>query len=98
MSSYLPEPRNGLFPSRINYRLGKQLERMDAQALAVRHDDQLRIGRVEEATGRGLVAVAQLSGLEATLIRAAPHAEGRLRAITDAGTIGIAGIVARSGF
>jgi hypothetical protein len=94
MSSYLPEPRHGLFPSR----LGKQLERMDAQALAVRHDDQLRIGRVEEAGSRGLIAVAQLSGLEATLVRAAPHAEGRLRAIADAGTIGIAGIVARSGF
>jgi hypothetical protein len=98
MSSYLPEPRNGLFPSRLGHKLERAFEHQEAQALVNRHDDRLRIGRVEEATARGLVAVAQLSGLEATLVRAAPHAEGRLRAIADAGTIGIAGIVARSGF
>lgn len=98
MSKYHPEPRNGLFPARVNHKLGRQLERMDAQALAVQHADQLRIGRVEQATARGLVAVAQLSSLEAVLVRAAPHAEGRLQAVADAGTISIAGIVARSGF
>jgi hypothetical protein len=98
MSQYLPEPRNGLFPARINNKLDRQIERMDAQALAVQHADQLRIGRVEQATARGLVAVAQISSLEATLTQAVPHAEGRLRAVADAGTISIAGIVARSGF
>ncbi len=98
MSNYHPEPHNGLFPVRVNHKLGRQLERMDAQALAVQHADQLHIGRVEQATARGLVAVAQLSSLEAVLVRAAPHAEGRLRAVADAGTISIAGIVARSGF
>jgi hypothetical protein len=71
---------------------------MDAQALAVQHADQLHIARVEQATTRGLVAVAQVSALEASLVRAAPHAEGRLRAIADSGAISIAGIVARSGF
>lgn len=93
-----PEPHNGLFPARVNNKLGRQLERMDAQALAVQHADQLRVGRVEQATVRGLVAVAQISSLEATLVRAVPHAEGRLRAVADAGTISIAGIVACSGF
>jgi hypothetical protein len=98
MSRYELEPRNGLFPARINNKLGKRLERMDAQALAVQHDDQLRIARVEQAAARGLVAAAQISSLEASLVRAAPHAEGRLRAIADSGAISIAGIVARSGF
>ena len=98
MTRHLPEPRSGLFPARINNRLGKQLEGMDAHALAVRHGDALAFARVEEATTRGLIAVGQISSLEAGLVRAVPHAEGRLRAIADAGTIGIAGIVARSGF
>lgn len=98
MPNYSLEPRNGLFPSRINNKLGRQLERMDSQALAVQHADQLRIGRAEQAAARGLVAVAQLSSLEASLVRIAPHAEGRLRAVADAGAISIVGIVARSGF
>jgi hypothetical protein len=98
MSQYLPEPRNGLFPSRIGHKLEKAFEHQEAHALVAKRSDQLRIERVEEAAARGLVAVAQISSLEASLVRAAPHAEGRLRAIADAGTIGIVGIVARSGF
>ena len=98
MPRYDLEPRNGLFPAHINNKLGKQLARMDAQALAVQHADDLRIARAEQAAARGLVAVAQLSSLEGSLVRIAPHAEGRLRAVADAGTIAIVGIVARSGF
>jgi hypothetical protein len=94
----LPAHHNGLFPARIGHKLEKAFEQQEAQALVRKRDDQLRIARVEETTARGLVAVAQISSLEATLVRAAPHAEGRLRAIADAGTVGIAGIVARSGF
>jgi hypothetical protein len=98
MPNYSLEPSNGLFPSRINNKLGKQLERMDAQALAVQHADQIQIARAEQVAARGLVAVAQLSSLEASLVRITPHAEGRLRAVADAGTISIVGVVARSGF
>jgi hypothetical protein len=98
MSSYLPEPHNGLLPTNVGRQLGKRLARMDAQALAVQHSDALRVARAEQATARGLIAVAQISSLEATLAQALPHAQGRLRAVADAGTIGIVGIVARSGF
>ncbi len=98
MSSHFPERRNDLFPTNVNRQLGKQLARMNAQALAAQHGDALRVARIEQATARGLVAVAQISSLEASLVRIAPHAEGRLRAVADAGTIGIVGIVARSGF
>jgi hypothetical protein len=71
---------------------------MDAQSLAVQHADRLQIARAEQATAHGLVAVAQISSLEASLVRMTPHAEGRLRAVADAGTISIVGAVARSGF
>jgi hypothetical protein len=94
----LPEPRNGLYPAQISRKHLKQLEHMDGVALAVQHHDSLRLDRVEQATARGLVAVAQISSLEASLVQVAPHAAGRLRAVADAGTIGIVGIVARSGF
>ncbi len=98
MSNYSLEPSNGLFPARVGNKLGKQLARMDAQALATTHADQLHISRVEQAAARGLVGIAQLSSLEASLVRITPHAEGRLRAAADAGTIVIVGIVAQSGF
>jgi hypothetical protein len=98
MSGYLPEPHNGLFPTNVSRQLGKRLARMDAQALAVQRGDALRVARTEQATALGLVAVAQISSLEASLVQIAPHAERRLRAVADAGTIGVVGIVARSGF
>ncbi|HTZ86652.1 MAG TPA: hypothetical protein VMB05_08290 [Solirubrobacteraceae bacterium] len=95
--SQLPEPRHGLFPAGPSRKLAKQLGRLDAQALAVQHHDSLRVGRVEQAAAHGLIAVAQISGLEASLTHMAPHAAGRLRAVADAGTIGIVGIVAGTG-
>jgi hypothetical protein len=98
MTQYLPEPRRGLLPDRLGDRLDRALQHQEARALIQKRDDQLRLARVEEATARGLVAAGQIASLEATLARAVPHAEGRLRAIADAGTIGIAGLVARSGF
>jgi hypothetical protein len=96
--SYLPEPHRGLFPRRIGDKLEKVLQHVEVHGAIEKRQDQLQIARVEEATARGLIAVGQISSLEASLVRAVPHAEGRLRAIADAGTIGIAGIVARSGF
>jgi hypothetical protein len=98
MSDYVAIRADRSFPARINNKLGKQLERMDAQAVAVQHADQLQIARSHQAAAYGLIAVAQLSGLEAALARTVPHAEGRLQAIADAGTVGIVGTVARSGF
>lgn len=98
MSHYPLERRRGLLPDRLGDRLERSLQHREAHGALEKHDDQLRIERVEEATARGLVAAGQIAGLERTLVHAVPHAEARLRAIADAGTIGIAGIVARSGF
>jgi hypothetical protein len=97
MSSYPVQPHNGLFPVGASGKLAKQLDRLDRQALAVQHHDSLQVRRVEQATAHGLIAVAQISGLEASLAQMAPHATGRLRAAADAGTIGIVGIIACTG-
>lgn len=98
MSRYPLERRRGLLPDRLGDRLERSLQHREADGAIEKRDDQIRIDRVEEATARGLIAAGQIAGLERTLVQAVPHAEGRLRAIADAGTIGIVGIVARSGF
>lgn len=97
MSRYPVVPSNGLYPAGVSRQLARQLDRQDRQALALQHHDALRIDRVEQATAHGLIAVGQISGLEASLVRMAPHAAGRLQAVADAGTIAIVGIVARTG-
>ena len=98
MSHQSLERRRSFLPDRLGDRLARALDYREAHSVLATRTDHLRIARVEEATTRGLIAVGQISSLEATLVRAVPHAEGRLRAIGDAGAIGIAGVVARSGF
>jgi hypothetical protein len=101
MSKFVAHTSAGMLsahhPGSVGRKLDRQLERMDAHSMAVCHADALNISRAEQATARGLIAVGQISSLEASLVRVLPHAEGRLQAIADAGTIGIAGIVALSG-
>jgi hypothetical protein len=98
VSKYLPELHRSRLPRRIGDNLEMALQHAEVHGVIEKREDQIQIERVEQATGRGLIAAGQIAGLEATLVRAVPHAEGRLRAIADAGTIWIAGIVARSGF
>jgi hypothetical protein len=93
MSDYLP-----VTGRRLGHKLERAFEHVEAHGLVNQRRDQVKIHRVEQAAAQGLIAVAQISSLEASLVRVAPHAEGRLRAVADAGTIGIVGIVARSGF
>lgn len=96
MSQYL-EPHNDPLPARLGRQLGKSLDRMEAQAIVARRGDQLRIQRAAEAAATGLIAVGQISVLEAAMVRTAPHAENRLRTVADAGALSIAEIVYRAG-
>jgi hypothetical protein len=97
MSSYLPAPHNGLVPARINRQLGKQLERMEAQAIAARRADQLAIERAVETTERGMVGIARISLREAALYGTAPHAAARLRAAADNGSAVVIGRIIEAG-
>ena len=100
MSRFVAHSSAGLLPARR--RLGDELERalqhVEAHGAVDRRRDQLAPSRVEEASVRGLIAVGQISSVEAALGDVSPHARGRLRAVADAGTIGIVGVVAQSGF
>jgi hypothetical protein len=96
MSQYV-EPYNDPLPARLGRQLGKSLDRMEAQAIVARRANQIRIQNAADAAGSGLIAVGQISVLEAAMVRAAPHAEGRLRTVADAGALSIAEIVYRAG-
>jgi hypothetical protein len=90
--------RRGLLPRRLGDELERALQQVEARGTLEKRSDAVQIERAEEATIRGLCAVGQISALERTLVQAVPRAEGRLRAIADAGTVTIVGVVARSGF
>jgi hypothetical protein len=97
MSQYPLEHRSSLLPTRIGNQLGKHLNRMEAQAIAARRADQLHIERAVETTERGMVGIARISLREATLIRAVPHAESRLRAAADSGSAVVLGRIFEAG-
>jgi hypothetical protein len=97
MPNNLPALTGGLLPAKLDRQVARALQQIDASAAVARRSDQLRIQRVAEATASGLIAVAQVSALEAAMVRAAPHAEGRLRAVADVGALNIAAAVYRSG-
>lgn len=85
MSQYPVQPYNSRIPARLGRQLGKQLERMEAEAVAARRADQLAVARAVEATSCGMAGIATISLREAALIRAVPHAENRLRAAAETG-------------
>jgi hypothetical protein len=98
MSRQLSRTHRELLPRRLGDQLERSLQHVEAHGLLNVHEDGVRLSRVEQAATHGLIAVAQISSLEASLVQVAPHAAGRLRTVADAGTIGIVGVVARAGF
>ena len=97
MFDLISRPTDGRLPARVGRQLGKHLERMEAQAVAAQHADQLHIERAVETTKRGMVGIARISLREATLIRAVPHAESRLRAAADSGSAVVLGRIFEAG-
>jgi len=97
--SGLPAPyrSGGLVPSKLDRAISKELARIDGATELGKHSDRQRIDRIMEATQRGQVAVAAISGLELTLVQGVPHAQARITAIADAGAMGIARVVYEAG-
>jgi hypothetical protein len=86
MSSYLPEPHRGLFPTPAGGKLARTLKQMDAQAVALERADELRIGRSVQATRKGMAGIARIAVEEAAWIRALPEYEARFRTAGDSGS------------
>jgi hypothetical protein len=94
MPSYPLVPRNGLLPARPSRQLGKQLDRMDAEALAARRADQLAVERAVECTERGMAGIVQIALRERAAFAAAPHAAHRINAAAETGSAVINCIIA----
>jgi hypothetical protein len=85
MEQHLARSSGGILPAGVSRQLGKQLDRMDAHAIAVRHADQLAIERAVEVTERGMAGIARISLREAALVGTVPHAAARLQTAADSG-------------
>jgi hypothetical protein len=90
-------PSGGLLPSKLDRAISKELVRIDAATELGKHSDRQRIDRIMEATQRGQVAAAAISGTELTLVRGFPHAQARISAIADAGAMGLVRVVYEAG-
>lgn len=84
-------------PARLSRRIDRQHALIEANADLTRHVDRLRVSRLMQVAEQSQMAVAHLSAAEAVLVQGVPHAEARLRQITDAATIGLARIVLEAG-
>jgi hypothetical protein len=80
--------------SRESRAVAKQLDRMDAEALAARRADQLAIERAVECTERGMVGVVKIALRERAAFAAAPHAAHRINAAAETGSAVINCIIA----
>jgi hypothetical protein len=87
----------GLLPSRIDRRVGRAVEQIDANMAVALHRDAARIERITETTQRGMLAVSHLAAVEATLAQVSPQAAGELRAVAVAGALGIVSVVHQAG-
>jgi hypothetical protein len=56
-----------------------------------------KVESVAEVTEAALLATSHVSAVEGLLVAQTPHAEARLRHIADAGCVGLASIVMRTG-
>ena len=87
----------GLLSTRIERTTGRQLDRIQAGKMVTAARENARIEVVAEVTETALLAASHVAAVEALLVARTPHAEGRLRHLAEAGTIGMTDIVIKAG-
>lgn len=86
-----------LLDSRQQRGTSRELVRIRQKAEVVTTARVSEVDTVQTVTEAALIAAAHVSGLEASLVGMVPHAEPRLRHITDAGALAMAQTVVRAG-
>ena len=87
----------GLLPARIERTTARQLDRIQAGKMVSAARENARVEVMAEVTESALLAASHVAAVEALLVSRTPHAEGRLRHIVEAGTIGMTEIVIKAG-
>jgi hypothetical protein len=94
MTRPLPVPsRAGRLPARVNRQASREIKQIKGGLTVARAADQARVRLVAGVTEDALVAATAFSQIEALGVQITPHAAGRLKAIADMGTVGLARIV-----
>jgi hypothetical protein len=97
MSNLLATQSHGFGLTSLDRRVGKALVGIEASNLVAMRRDVARIERVTATAEVGMLAVARLGLVEATVAQSMPHTAPSLRAISNAAAMGIAGVVYDAG-
>jgi hypothetical protein len=93
--SYLPIQSAGsrLGASKLDRHVGRELAGAKAYGQVLTARETAKIEALANVTESGMLAVTHISAMESLLITQCPLAERRLKAVADAGTVGIASVV-----
>lgn len=89
-------PRSSFAPSRLERSTSRSLDRVRADQVVRSAQEAAKLEVIADVTETALMATSAISAMEAILVARTPHAEGRLRHIADAGTLGMAAVVAKA--
>ena len=93
MTRPLPIPsRTSHLPARVSRQVDGELARIEG-GLAIARAAYAAPRATGSVTEDALVATARLSTVESLAIETAPHAEGRLKLIADAGAVGLLAVI-----
>jgi len=95
MSNLIPTA-GGFAPSRAERSAVRAIDRVRASQAVVTARETARLEVIQDVTTAALGAGSHISAVEALLAERTPHAAGRLQAIADAGTVGLAEVVMRT--
>jgi hypothetical protein len=97
MSDLVPSHAGNLFPTRVDRSAGRAIGRVRANQAVVVAQETARLEIIADVTETALLSASHVAAVEALLVARTPHAEGRLRHIAEAGTLGMADVVFRTG-
>lgn len=97
MPDHLPAVTGGLFPTKTERQLEKEVERISARATVAIVRDRAELARIGATTKLGMRIACDVSADEALLAPSDPLVQARVRLIADAGSLCIAGVVKDAG-
>jgi hypothetical protein len=86
----------GFLQTRAERQTSRALERVRTTQALVTAQEVARLEIVQDVTEAALMSASQVAAVEALLTTRTPHAAGRLNAIAEAGTLGMADVVLRA--
>jgi hypothetical protein len=96
MSNLVPTGGGTFLPSRAERSAGRAIERVRASQAVLTARETAKLEVIGDVTEAALMTSSHIAAVEALLVERTPHAAGRLQAIADAGTLGLAEVVMKT--